>query len=205
MEVAGILISRISGQPLSEFVEERLLRPLHMYDTGFWVPEAKKTRLATCYGFALDGRLAPYQWPSGPATEPPKMESGGGGLFSTADDFCRFGLMLINDGEVAGKRVLSSRSVAAMRSDQVAALVKQASPFFPGFWNAHSWGLGMAVGVRADSISGIGGFGWWGGTGTTFFANPARSKVAVLLSQRMMTRPDDTAVGDAFVRAAFAG
>lgn len=205
MEVAGVLISRISGQPLSEFVEERLLRPLHMNDTGFWVPEAKKTRLATCYGFAPDGRLAPYQWPGGPATEPPKMESGGGGLFSTADDFCRFGLMLLNDGEVACKRVLSPRSVAAMRSDQVAPRVKQASPFFPGFWKAYSWGLGMAVGVRADSTSGIGGFGWWGGTGTTFFANPIRSKVAVLLSQRMMARPDDSAVGDAFVTAAFAG
>jgi CubicO group peptidase (beta-lactamase class C family) len=61
----------------------------------------------------------------------------------------------------------------------------------------------MAVSVKADPISGPGRFGWWGGTGTTFFADPASSTVAVLLSQRMMTKPDDIAVSEAFLQAAF--
>jgi CubicO group peptidase (beta-lactamase class C family) len=124
---------------------------------------------------------------------------------STVDDFGRFGRMLLNDGIVEGKRVLSQKSVLAMRSDQIAGRVKRASRFFPEFWQAYGWGLGMAVGVITDSISRRGRFGWWGGTGTSFFADPNRSTVAVLFSQRMMRSPDDTAVSDDFLRAAFAG
>jgi CubicO group peptidase (beta-lactamase class C family) len=205
MEVAGILVSRVSRQPLSRFIEERLFRPLGMSDTSFWVAGAKRSRLATSYHFAADGRLAKFdQALDVPVAKPPKMESGGGGIFSTADDFGRFGRMLLDDGEFAGRKILSRRSVRAMCSDQISDEVKQASRFTPGFWKTYGWGLGMAVSVKADSTSGRGRFGWWGGTGTTFFADPNRSTVAVLLSQRMMTRPDDTKVSDAFLKAAFA-
>jgi CubicO group peptidase (beta-lactamase class C family) len=205
MEVAGILISRVSRQPLSHFIEERMFRPLGMSDTSFWVAGAKSSRLATSYHFAADGRLAKLdQALDGPGTVPPNMESGGGGLFSTVDDFGRFGRMLLDGGEFAGRKILSRKSVRAMCSDQISDEVKQASRFIPGFWKAYGWGLGMAVSVKADSTSGPGRFGWWGGTGTTFFADPSHSTVAVLMSQRMMTRPDDTEASDAFLKIAFA-
>jgi CubicO group peptidase (beta-lactamase class C family) len=202
MDVAGILVARVAGTSLSHFLEERLTGPLGMTDTGFFIPAAKAHRLATLYGQDPDGRLQPDLTASD-MLRPPAMESGGGGLVSTASDFGRFGRMLLDDGKVGDRHVLSSRSVRLMLSDQVSPAVKEASPFFPGFWDGFGWGLGLAVSRRPDSISMPGRAGWWGGTGTTLFVDPHSATVAVLLSQSMMTKPDDTAVSNEFLEAAF--
>lgn len=201
MEVAGILISRIAGRPLSQFVEERLTGPLGMADTAFYVPSAKSHRLATLYRQGADVKLQADR--QSETFEPPAMESGGGGLFSTASDFGRFGQMLLDNGRVGSRQILSTRSVRVMRTDQIKAAVKFASPFFPGFWNSYGWGLGMAVSTAADAISMPGRAGWWGGTGTTLFIDPNSRTVAVLLSQSMMRGPDDTAVSNSFLQMAF--
>jgi CubicO group peptidase (beta-lactamase class C family) len=202
MEVAGILVSRIAGMPLSEFLGERLTGPLGMADTAFHVPAAKSHRLATLYRQGADGKLHADDAPN-ELSGPPAMESGGGGLVSTALDFGRFGQMLLEDGRAGRHQILSPRSVHMMRSDQVTAAVKAASPFFPEFWDGFGWGLGLAVSTRPDAISKPGRVGWWGGTGTTLFLDPHSGTIAVLLSQSMMRSPDDTAVSNSFLQAAF--
>lgn len=202
MDVAGILVSRIARMPLSEFLQERLTGPLEMVDTGFFVPLAKADRLAALYKRGPDERLHPAD-EAFDVLVPPAMESGGGGLVSTASDLGRFGKMLLDDGRAGGRQILSLRSARLMRTDQITATVKKASPFFPGFWESYGWGFGMAVSTSTDAISKSGRAGWWGGTGTTMFLDPNSGTAAVLLSQSMMIGPNDTAVSNAFLEGAF--
>jgi CubicO group peptidase (beta-lactamase class C family) len=203
IDVAGVLIARASGMSLGEFQRERIFEPLGMADTGFHAPAE---RLATCYWRNPEtGELDVWNPDSGSSfAEPPPFEAGGGGHVSTVDDFLAFGRMLLGKGEYRGNRILSAQSVEAMLADQITPAQKAASPFFPGFWDTHGWGLGIAVVTAPDEISPVPGrFGWWGGFGTTFYADPHSDTVALLFSQRMMSSADDTAMSDEFLRLAF--
>lgn len=207
LDVAGVLIARASGMSLGDFQRARILEPLGMDDTGFFVPPEHADRLATCYWRNPEtARLEIWNPASGASfAEPPPFEAGGGGHVSTIDDFLTFGRMLSNGGEHRGRRLLSRDSVAAMLTDQITPEQKAASPFFPDFWDTHGWGLGIAVVTAPDDISPTPGrFGWWGGFGTTFWADPATDTVALLFTQRMMSGADDTAMSEAFLRHAFA-
>jgi len=207
MDVAGVLIARAAGTSLGAFQKSRILEPLGMADTGFFVPPAKADRLATCYLRDPEtGEMTVWNPASGDSfKEPPPFESGGGGQVSTVDDFNRFGRMLLNRGTSDGRRILSQASVETMLTDQIPEAVKARTPFFPGFWEQHGWGLGIAVVTEPDAISpDPGRFGWWGGFGTTFFADPATDAVALLFSQRMMNGADDTEIGEDFLARAFA-
>jgi CubicO group peptidase (beta-lactamase class C family) len=206
MDVAGVLIERVSGKKLGDFQRERIFEPLGMKDTGFWVPAEKAQRLATRYSrMAETGELLVWNPASGKSfLEPPPFEAGGGGHVSTVDDFLAFGRLLLGRGEYGGKRILQESSVAEMVKDQISAEVKAVSPFFPGFWDTHGWGLGMAVITAPDDISPRPGrFGWWGGFGTTFFADPNSDTVAILFTQRMMNSADDTKMSEEFLKLAF--
>jgi CubicO group peptidase (beta-lactamase class C family) len=203
LDVAGVLIARASGMSLGEFQRRRIFEPLGMADTGFHAPAE---RLATCYWRNPEtGELDVWNPASGSSfAEPPPFEAGGGGHVSTVDDFLAFGRMLLGKGEYRGKRILSAQSVETMLADQITSAQKAASPFFPGFWDTHGWGLGIAVITAPDEISPVPGrFGWWGGFGTTFHADPHSDTVALLFSQRMMSSADDTAMSDEFLRLAF--
>jgi CubicO group peptidase (beta-lactamase class C family) len=203
LDVAGVLIARASGMSLGEFQRTRIFEPLGMADTGFHAPAE---RLATCYWRDPEtGKLDVWNPASGSSFgEPPPFEAGGGGHVSTVDDFLAFGRMLLGKGEYRGKRILSAQSVETMLADQITPAQKAASPFFPGFWDTHGWGLGIAVVTAPDEISPVPGrFGWWGGFGTTFYADPHSDTVALLFSQRMMSSADDTAMSDEFLRLAF--
>lgn len=207
-DVAGVLIARASGTSLGEFMRDRIFDPLGMRDTGFHVPEDKHDRLAAAYMRDPDsGELV--EWDSAENSRfasPPAFEAGGGGLVSTVDDFNAFGRMLLDGGRAHGERILSPESVAAMTTDQIDSAAKDAWPFFPRFWETHGWTLGMAVVTAADDIAAVPGrFGWWGGYGTTFFADPHTDSVAILLTQRMMGGADDTEMSNAFVRRAISG
>jgi CubicO group peptidase (beta-lactamase class C family) len=92
-----------------------------------------------------------------------------------------------------------------MLTDQVTPEQKAASPFFPGFWEGQGWGLGIGlVKPAATAAPGSRGrFGWWGGFGTTFFADPGLDTVALLFTQRMMAGPGDAALGMQVLRHAF--
>lgn len=207
LDIAGVLVARASGTSLGAFQRQRLFAPLGMSETAFFAPAGKAGRLATVYARDREsGRLAPWNPASGASfAEPPAFEAGGGGHVSTVDDFHAFGRMLLNRGTYRGRRILSEASVAAMLTDAITPAQKAASPFFPGFWDTHGWGLGIGLVTAPDAVSPTPGrFGWWGGFGTTFWCDPATDTVAILFTQRMMGGPDDAALGNEFLRLALA-
>jgi CubicO group peptidase (beta-lactamase class C family) len=171
-DIQGVLIERVSGRPLPEFLAERVFGPLGMTDTGFRVPPAKLERLPPYYGpdlMPIDGTL----W-----TEPPLFPSGAGGLVSTLADWQRFGRMLLEDGG----GLLSAESVRLMMTDHLTKEQRESSTLF---LEGAGWGFGGAV--EAD-----GRYGWVGGTGTSAHVRPATDTVGILLTQVQMSGPTPT-------------
>src|SRR6266516_142505 len=100
IDVLGRILELLSGMPLSEFLAKRVFGPLRMPDTGFWVPPKKHNRIADVLPAPREGRRLLLN-----VSKPPKFESGGGGLVSTAADYARFLQMLLNGGEIDGVRL----------------------------------------------------------------------------------------------------
>jgi CubicO group peptidase (beta-lactamase class C family) len=123
IDVLGRLVEVVSGKKLDQFFEERIFRPLGMTDTAFFVPEEKWNRLAVLYAPKQGGGI---QRSMSPAQESfkkkPALLLGGAGLTSTLDDYARFCMMLLNDGELDNVRILSRKSVELMRSDHLGDL-----------------------------------------------------------------------------------
>lgn len=189
-EILGVLISRVTGQPLGRFLAERIFEPLGMKDTGFYVPEGAHGRLPACYGNDLvTGELVVLEEAgAGRLAQPSFFEAGGGGLVSTADDMAAFGKMLLNKGAYRRERILSRPAVELMTMDHLTPEVKAASPFFPDFWNTRGWGLGLGVTTGyCDLGESPGRFGWDGAFGTSWYVDPQEDLVGVLMIQR---RPD---------------
>jgi CubicO group peptidase (beta-lactamase class C family) len=176
--------------PLATFLGERIFEPLGMKDTGFYVPEEKLDRLATCYGMdivtGVFGVLDEAR--GGSVARPPVFESGGGGLVSTVDDMLAFGQMLLAKGACGRERILSRPAVELMTTDQLTAEQKAASPFFEHFWSSRGWGLGVSMVTGRQDIADVPGrFGWDGAFGTSWYVDPKEELVGVLMTQR---RPD---------------
>jgi CubicO group peptidase (beta-lactamase class C family) len=184
LDLLGVLLARAAGRPLSDLVAERITEPLDMTSTGFWTRDVD--RLATAYEPGPDGALQVLDPPDGLFARPPAFEELSSGLVSTAGDVLRFyGAMA--DG---GTPVLTPASLALMTADALDdAQRADALPFVgPG----GSWGLGTGVDLES-AMPGMsrGRWGWDGGTGTGARVDPARDTVAVVLTQRAMTSPDD--------------
>jgi CubicO group peptidase (beta-lactamase class C family) len=184
LDLLGVLLARAAGRPLSDLVAERITEPLDMTSTGFWTRDVD--RLATAYEPGPDGALRVLDPPDGLFARPPAFEELSSGLVSTAGDVLRFyGAMA--DG---GTPVLTPASLALMTADALDdAQRADALPFVgPG----GSWGLGTGVDLES-AMPGMsrGRWGWDGGTGTGARVDPARDTVAVVLTQRAMTSPDD--------------
>ena len=189
-EVLGVLISRVSGMPLGRFLGERLFEPLGMKDTAFHVPEGRMDRLPPCYGTDMFTHelVLLDEARGGQMAQPPKFESGAGGLVSTADDMTAFGRMLLNHGTYGRERILSRPTVELMTLDHLTAGQKTSSPFFAGFWATRGWGLGVGVITGRDDLAASpGSFGWDGAFGTSWCVDPKEQLVGVLMIQR---RPD---------------
>jgi CubicO group peptidase (beta-lactamase class C family) len=186
-EVLGVLVARASGQPLGAMLEERILGPLGMKDTGFSVPPGNLARLATSYSASPATKtLEPYDGVQDSAwSKPPAFPSAAGGLVSTAHDLLAFGRMMLARGEYGGARILSAASVQEMTRDQLTDEQKAASPISarPTYWQNHGWGLGLAVTTGGGSETRTGAFGWEGGLGTSWASDPRSQLVAILLTQ----------------------
>jgi CubicO group peptidase (beta-lactamase class C family) len=183
IDLLGVLLARAAGKPLSELIAERITGPLGMASTSFWPADAE--RLATAYMPGPEG-LEELDPPDGVFASRPAFEELSGGLVSTAPDVLRF-YSAMADG---GAPVLTAQEVALMTADALTdAQRRQALPIVgPG----RSWGLGTGVDVEAARPwMAPGRWGWTGGTGTTADVDPARGTVAVLLTQRAMTGPQD--------------
>jgi CubicO group peptidase (beta-lactamase class C family) len=109
------LVERLSGESFDAFLSERILGPLDMVDTGFSVTADQADRLASCYACTAADPLVEVDAPATSSyLTPPTYLSGGGGLVSTAADYLRFALMLLNGGELDGQRVLGRKTVEYM-------------------------------------------------------------------------------------------
>jgi CubicO group peptidase (beta-lactamase class C family) len=203
-DVLGVLIARVSGRSLADFMGENLFEPLGMRDTGFEVPAGKLDRLASAYMMdpqkkALtsfdDARAS--RW-----AKPPAFAAGGSGLVSTADDYLAFCRMLLNKGRHGSLRLLSRPAVELMMSDQLTSDQKQGAELF--FGHGASWGMGGAVVTRrTDLFTTPGRFGWDGGYGTSGHLDPAEDMVGILLTQRMMDSPQPPRVFRDFWTSAY--
>lgn len=182
-DVLGVLIARVAGCSLPEFLAERIFEPLDMPDTGFAVPAGQSGRFTHLYRAGADGGLDLVDGPDGQWSTVPAFPSGAGGLVSTADDYHRFARMLV-DG---GGPLLSADSVRRMTTDWLTPAQRAgAEPFLEG----QGWGFGGSVDVTpADPWNVPGRYGWIGGTGTAAHVVPSTGAVTVLLTQRELTGP----------------
>ena len=185
-DIQGVLIERVSGRPLPEFLAERVFDPLGMTDTGFHVLPDKLDRMPPYHA----GAGAPAPGEDGLWTRPPSFPSGAGGLVSTLADWHRFGRMLLAGGD----GLLSRDSIRLMTTDHLTPAQRDAATVF---LERDGWGFG-------GSVAADGRYGWVGGTGTTAHVLPSAGTVAVLLTQVQMTGPTPTPLMRTFWRYAFA-
>ena len=194
MDVLAFLIARLEGAPFGAVLDRRVLTPLGMRDTGFTVPARNRDRCAGLCGFDSDGRLtALTQTPGGHALSqrPDGMtfEAGGGGLWSTLDDYLAFARMLIADAP----HLLQPETRAMMTSNQLTPEQRAAARMFgrPVFAAGHGYGMGVAVVLepeKADPLQcrgGVGTIGWPGAYGSWWQADPNDGSVLIFLAHNM--------------------
>ena len=181
VDVQGYLVEKLSGQPFADFLQTRLFDPLGMKDTAFYVPKDKLARLARLHRDGPDGKLRRRPTTPTRSTVVPLGPSGGGGLYSTADDYLRFAQMLLNGGEFGGTRYLSPRTVQMMRTNHLQA--DALKTMRAGHRVGH--GLprrdGRRGGRRADRRTAS--FDWYGIGGTWFWIDPTTDLVFVGMIQ----------------------
>jgi CubicO group peptidase (beta-lactamase class C family) len=179
-DVLGRVVEKVSGQPLGRFLDEWVFSPLKMPDTSFVVPAAKLGRLAQ--PLAIEPSTGqPIKLVD--VTVPPKNDAGGAGSASTAADYARFLQMLLNGGQLDGRRLLSPTTVAFMTSDHLGPM--KIVPL-GGVGTGYGFGLGFAVrttpGIAGVSGS-VGEYRWGGAAGTAFWVDPKEEMITVLMLQ----------------------
>ena len=179
METLGRIVEITSGMPFDQFLKQRLFEPLEMTDTTFVPSEPQLARAVTLYT-DRDGKLARIETPGWLATK--TLFSGGGGLWSTAEDYMRFGQMLANGGVLNGKRILSPRTVDLMGTNHVGDLYSGTGG------NVKGLGFGLGVDVVLDNAASgrrvsNGTFAWGGAFGTYFWVDRKEALVGVLMVQ----------------------
>lgn len=197
----GVLVARAAGQPLDAVFKARIFDPLDMRDTDFFAPPNKTDRLITGY-VNQDGRLAPFEPLNGLYGKRPRFLAGDSGLVSTAGDYAAFARFMLSGTAPDGRRLLKAETIAAMTTNRLTPGQMDGDIILgPG----RGWGLGLGVRVTA-SPHGVpaGAYGWDGGFGTSWFNDPAKGLIAILLTQRVFDNPDPPAVHKSFWRNACA-
>ncbi|HYL37703.1 MAG TPA: serine hydrolase domain-containing protein [Bryobacteraceae bacterium] len=201
IDVLGRLVEALSGKTLDQFFEERIFRPLGMTDSAFFVPEEKWKRLAVLYAPKRGG--GGIEPSSSPAQESfkkkPALLLGGAGMVSTLDDYARFCMLLVNDGQLDGVRLLSRKSVELMRSDHLGNLAR--SGLLP---EGYGFGLTFAVNLgpgKSGAVGSDGEFYWGGAAGTSFWIDPKEHMFGVFLIN--VLPPTNIPAADQFKRVAY--
>ena len=170
-----LVVEVVTGQKFDVFARQRIFEPLGMKDTFFYPAESYNPRIATLYSKTEKGLVKQ----NNPNFMNGVFLSGGGGLFTTAEDYLQFGLMLVNGGQLNGKRLLSPRTVELMSSVHIPDTL-------PGRARGESFGLSMRV-ISDPAQRGVflskGSFGWSGAYGTHFWVDPKEKLVAVYMTQ----------------------
>jgi CubicO group peptidase (beta-lactamase class C family) len=186
--VLGRVVEVVASTPFDDFVTDRILRPLEMNETTWWVEPNAAGRLVTVYQRGQDGALTAYEIEEVPFTQRPALIEGAVGLVSTAMDFLRFGQMLLNKGSLGGVRLLAPATVEAMTRNGLSG------PILQGKGGTVGWGLAnVDVVVQAGSrgyLTAVGEYGWDGSAGTFFAVDPSRELVVTLMTQNLPANPD---------------
>jgi len=179
-DVLGRVVEVVSGKSLGVFLAERIFQPLAMSDTAFWVPAAKRERLAQPLATDPDTGK-PVSVPD--VTVAPKFECGGGCAVATASDYVRFAQMMLNRGSLDGTRLLGRKTVEYMTSDHLGTITG-AGDYLPG--PGYGFGLGFAV-RRETGLANLtgtsGDYNWGGAYGTAFWVDPKEQLVVVSMTQ----------------------
>jgi CubicO group peptidase (beta-lactamase class C family) len=198
IETLGRIVEIVSGVAFDQFLKQRIFDPLGMKDTAFYPADDRMPRVVTLYNRVPAG-LQRTETPSWLATR--TLFSGAGGLWSTGEDYMQFAQMLVNGGELNGKRLLSPRTVDLMASNHVGDLFAQASATRQGM------GFGLTVevvmdGIQANRRTSNGSFGWDGAFGTHFWVDRKEQLVGLLMIQEpvgALSRDFENAVMQAIV------
>jgi CubicO group peptidase (beta-lactamase class C family) len=179
-DVLGRIVEIASGQTFDQFLKQRLFDPLGMKDTGFAIP-ADATRMVPLYGRAEGGGFTRQANQSGLSSA--TYFSGAGGMVSTAEDYLQFAQMMVNGGELNGRRYLGPRTIAMMASNHTGDLVN-------GQFGRPARGMGFGLGVQvvedpvaADLRQSKGTYGWAGAYGTNVNIDPQEKMVTIIMMQ----------------------
>lgn len=194
MDIEGYIVEKLSGQSLPDFVRDNITVPLGMKDSGFYVPANKLDRFTALYTSGPHGEMVEDNSSANVARDfmtQPTMPSGGGGMVSTAADYYRFAQMMLNDGQLNGKRILSPATVKLMTSNHVPTELLTGKygigvqVMRPGF----GYGYNCAVEFdppAANLSDGKGTFLWDGAAGTWFWVDPTNDIVFIGMIQRRL-------------------
>jgi CubicO group peptidase (beta-lactamase class C family) len=202
INTAARVVEVVSGKPFPEFLEERLFGPLGMKDTSFYPTEDMIGRLASAYRKNADGKLekTAISFLGGKSlSDRNRYPRANGGLFSTAGDYAKFCQMILNRGELGGRRYLKPESVKQMTTVQSGDLKT-------GFTPGNGWGLGWCVIREPQGVSAAlspGSFGHGGAFGTQVWIDPVKNRCHILMVQRAdFPNSDGSDVRKAFHEAA---
>lgn len=183
IDVAGLVVEVVSGKTLEIYFRENIFEPLEMKDTEFFIDQTDFERLAVVYDADVEGQLIRATNDSfllAPNEKGQGWMSGGGGLVSSTNDYMRFYLMLLNKGQLGGKRLLSPASVSLMFQRNLQAGVE--------FSSGSTFGLGGFV-VEHPGMNGafgeIGDWGWGGYYGTSATLSPSKNLAVIVMSQQL--------------------
>lgn len=196
-DVLGYLVEVISGMPFDEYLKTQIFDPLKMVDTGFSVPPEKVDRFAANYTRRPDKTLMLMDDPQKSIyTGNVTMFSGGGGLVSTAPDYCRFCQMLANGGELDGARILGRKTLELMTMNHLPDGKDMASMTVSTFTQIMNPGVGFGLGFsvaldipKSQVIGSEGEYAWGGAASTAFWIDPVEDLFVIFMTQFM---PDGT-------------
>ena len=196
IDVLGRVIEVVSGESLDVFLSKTIFKPLDMTDTAFSVPPEKVARFASNYRRSTNGLVVIDAPAESKYSKPVTFFSGGGGMVGTARDYMRFLAMIEQDGKLDGKRILKSKTVKLMTSDQ---LPKAAFPIYFGNDKRPGTGFGLGFSVRTaittwDTSGHVGEYGWGGAASTHYWASP-KDKLIVITLEQIMPYQWDTEFG----------
>ena len=195
-DVLGYLVEVISGQPFQDYLKQKVLAPLGMVDTDFHVPADKHGRFAANYQAGASssnggGKLELIDDPGKSRyLAPRRVNSGGGGLVSTAADYLRFCKMMLNKGEIDGVRLLGRKTVELMTMNHLKG--DMADMGMPRFSESTYYGVGFGLGfsvmidpAKAHILGTPGEYAWGGAASTAFWCDPKEDMAVILLTQLM--------------------
>jgi CubicO group peptidase (beta-lactamase class C family) len=187
-DVLAAIVEIASGMRFSQYMKENIWEPLEMTDTGFCLPQEKKSRVVALYECDAPGSYCPYSNPREfNLTE--NYESGGAGLYSTVDDYSLFADAMANGGVgITGKQILKPETIDLMRTEQLSSFAMDTR-----FGCAAGPGYGYGLGVRTlidqtYSRSSLGEFGWDGAAGSYVMIDP-KYNLSIFFAMHVMNWP----------------